>query len=67
MRVALDMRKSRRNAPTYIDVLLRRLEGHEKAEAIKSQGAPVALNVGTINVVMPPTYQVLELEPGDDK
>lgn len=52
-RVALDMRQSRRNSPVYIDVLTRRIESAEKADAIANQGAPRPLNIGVVNIVVP--------------
>jgi hypothetical protein len=53
LRVALDMRKSRRDSPVYIDVLTRRIEGAEKADALANVGAPRALNIGVVNIVVP--------------
>lgn len=60
-RVALDMRKSKRNAPVYIDVLTRIVENHDKAEAAKQQAAPIQLNIGSINVVKAPEYPVIDV------
>lgn len=60
-RIALDMRQSKRNAPMYIDVLTRRLESAEKADALAAQGAPVHLNIGVVNVVVAPSYQTIDV------
>lgn len=53
LRVALDMRSSRRDSPVYIDVLTRRVESAEKADAMSNQGAPRPLNIGVVNIVVP--------------
>lgn len=64
LRVALDMRKPKRESPVYIDVLTRRLESAEKADAMSNQGSPVQLNVGTVNIVQAPQYDVIDVTPG---
>jgi hypothetical protein len=53
LRVAKDMRLSRRDSPVYIDVLTRRIEGAEKADALAGNGAPRPLNIGVVNIVVP--------------
>ena len=66
MRVAQDMRKAKRQAPVYIDVLTKTLESHDKLEAERNKAAPVQLNIGTINLVKAedrPQYQVIDIEP----
>ncbi len=59
--VANDMRKSKRNAPVYIDVATRIVETADKMEAAKSQAAPIQLNIGAINVVTAPQYEVIDV------
>lgn len=63
-RIAMDMRQSKRNAPLYIDVGLRRLENAEKLDAAEKVGAMVQLNVGTVNIVQAPQYDVIDVTPG---
>lgn len=53
LRVAQDMRKSRRDSPVYIDVLSRRIESAEKADALANVGSPRPLNIGVVNIVVP--------------
>jgi len=60
-RIAMDMRVPKRNQPTYIDVGLRRLESAEKADAAEHQAAPVALNIGVVNVVQAPVYESIDV------
>lgn len=62
MRVAQDMRKSKRNAPIYIDVLTRTLDTHDKAEAERGKGAPISLNIGAINICKLPDYPVIDVD-----
>lgn len=62
LRVARDLRESKRNAPLYIDVAMRRLEQAEKLDALQDHGAMVQLNVGTVNIVQaPPQYQTIDV------
>lgn len=63
MRVAQDMRKSKRNAPIYIDVLARTLETHDKAEAEAGKGAPINLNFNAIIIPRLPEYPVIDIDP----
>lgn len=65
-RVAMDMRKSKRHAPVYIEVLLRRIEGAEKADALRDQGPRPPLNVGVFVQVQAPEYPTLALDPRRD-
>jgi hypothetical protein len=67
MRIALDLRDSKRNAKMYIDTAIRVSELALKAEAIKSQGGPVQLNIGTINIVRREEYQypVIDVDAKD--
>lgn len=59
-RIALDMRKSKRLAPVYIDVLLRRIESAEKADALNGQ-AKAPLNIGVFVQVAPREYPTVEI------
>lgn len=59
--VATDMRKAKRAAPVYIDVLARQLESHDKIEAAKTAGAAINLNIGAINIVKAPEYPVIDV------
>lgn len=57
LQVAKDARKSKRYSPVYIDHVVRMVENADKLAAIERSGAPVQLNIGTINVVAPPKYE----------
>lgn len=59
--VAMDLRKPKRIAPYYIDVLTRRQENAEKIEAAKDVGPAVQLNIGTVQIAVP-QYPVHRLE-----
>lgn len=61
LNVARDMRESKRNAPIYLDIATRIVETADKLEAAKQQAAPVQLNIGTINVVTAPEYEVIDV------
>lgn len=61
--LAKDLRKSKRHAPYYVDVLLRRTETAEKLAAAASQTAPTQLNIGTVNVVVAREYPVINIDP----
>lgn len=65
-RVARDLRKSKRLAPVYLEVLLRRLESAEKIDAMRDQGPKVALNVGKLLVVQAVAYPVQQLPERKD-
>lgn len=63
-RVARDARKSKRNAPAYLDMLQRIVENAERLEAAAKGGQPIELNVA-IAVVQsaPPQYEVIDVTP----
>lgn len=64
-REAMDMRKSMRHRPGYIDVRLRRVETTEKLDALRDNGQRPALNIGNIFVQVngpPPSYPVKQLD-----
>ena len=62
LRVAQDMRKSRRDSPVYIDVLTRRIESAEKADAMANQGSPRPLNIGSVTIVVAaPQYETIDV------
>lgn len=67
LRIARDLRKSKRMAPVYLEVLLRRLESAEKADALRDQGPKVSLNVGKVVVVQSVAYPVLSLPDRKDE
>lgn len=56
-RVALDMRKSKRHAPVYIDFMKARVESTERADALRD-GPRLSLNVGVVVEVRPAQYPV---------
>ncbi len=60
-RIAKDLRLSKRYSPVYIDVALKRIEGAERIDSITDQAAPVQLNIGTVNVVVPRTYEHIDV------
>lgn len=60
-RIAMDMRRSKRHAPVYLEVMLRRIESAEKADALRAQSAKPALNIGVIVQVQGPEYPVLDV------
>lgn len=62
-RIAKDCRTSRRNAPVYLELALRRIEGAEKLDSLVDASAPVALNIGVVNIVSPPTYESIDVTP----
>lgn len=66
-RVARDLRKSKRMAPVYLEVLLRRLESAEKVDAMRDQGPKLALNVGKVVVVQAVPYPVQQLPERKDE
>lgn len=65
-RIARDLRKSKRHAPVYLEVLLRRLEAAEKLDAMKDQGPKLSLNVGKMVVVQAVPYPVQQLPERKD-
>jgi hypothetical protein len=60
-RIAKDLRLSKRYSPVYIDVALKRIEGAERIDSITDQAAPVSLNIGTVNVVVPRQYETVDV------
>ncbi len=60
LRVARDMRKSKRNAPVYLEHAQRAVEKHDDRQAV--QQVPTQLNVGVINIVQARVYPAIELE-----
>lgn len=62
-RVAMDMRKPKREAPVYVEVMTRRLESAEKLDAASDQGQPVSLNIGVMVVQQGPQYSTLDVTP----
>jgi len=60
-RIAKDLRKSKRYSPVYVDVALKRIEGAERLDSITEQAAPVSLNIGTVNVVVPRQYETVDV------
>lgn len=64
--VAKDLRKSKRESPMYIDVLLRRTEFVEKLEAAReTEGKGVQLNIGTVAVqVVVTEYPSMKIDEG---
>lgn len=64
LNVARDLRQSKRNAPAYLEFALRMTETADKIAAAQNQGAPVALNIGVVNIVQgaPPAYPAIEAE-----
>lgn len=53
-RLARDGRRSRRNAPMYLEMAQKLVEMDQKEKA--NQGQLVQLNIGAINLVRPPKY-----------
>lgn len=66
-RIARDLRKSKRHAPVYLEVLLRRLESAEKIDAMRDQGPKQALNIGKVVVVQQAAYPVQRIDAGKDE
>ncbi len=60
-RIAKDLRKSKRHAPTYLDIYYRRVEGAEKAEALRD-GPKLNLNIGTLVHVQAINYPVQQID-----
>lgn len=60
-RIALDLRKSKRHAPVYLEVFYKRVEGSEKA--IADRDAPrINLNIGSLVQVQAVTYPVVAID-----
>lgn len=60
-RVALDLRQSARNKKTYLEFMLRRVEGAEKIEAARDQGPKYQLNNCVVINVTPREYPEQEV------
>lgn len=60
-RAAMDMRKSKRNAPVNIDFMARMIEVAKKADALKAQPKH-NLNVGVVVQVKVPEYETVMLD-----
>ena len=60
-RIARDLRKSKRHAPTYLDIYYRRVEGAERAEALRD-GPKLNLNIGTLVHVQAIPYPVVAVD-----
>lgn len=60
-RIAMDLRKSKRHAPVYLDVHLRRVEAAEKADALRDQ-PKTNLNIGVFVEVRAPEYPTLRID-----
>ena len=58
---AIDARKSRRDAPVYLDIAQKVVELEARLEASRQQ--PTQLNVGSVNIVQPPSYKVIDVTP----
>lgn len=62
-REAMDMRKSLRHQPGYIDIRRRRVELTEKLDAMRDSGERPQLNIGNVFVqIQPAQYPVKKLE-----
>lgn len=64
-RIAKDLRKSKRHAPVYLDVYYRRVEGAERADALRD-GPKLNLNIGTLVQVQAIQYPVQQIEHKKD-
>lgn len=62
-RIAMDLRKSKRNAPIYLDIAARMIESHDKIEAARNHGPRTQLNNYTVINFTPPTYETISLDP----
>lgn len=62
--LAQDLRKPKRQAPYYLEVLMRRAESMERLELAAMGNRPTELNIGTVNVVQVREYpqQSLDIE-----
>lgn len=60
-RIAMDLRKSKRHAPTYLDVYYRRVEGAERADALRD-GPKLNLNIGTLVHVQAIQYPIKAID-----
>ena len=60
LRIAQDMRKSKRMAPVYLDHMQRKVDAHDDREAQKT--APSPLNIGVVNIVQAVSYPTKLIE-----
>lgn len=60
-KAAIDARQAKKNAPMYLDLAQRNLEIEAKLAALKAP--PQTLNIGAINIVRPPEYDVIDVTP----
>lgn len=65
-RVAMDMRKSKRHAPVYIDFMKARVEAAEEADAMR-EGPKLNLNVGVFVEVRAVEYPTKMLDRKADE
>jgi hypothetical protein len=65
-RIAMDLRKSKRHAPVYLDVYYRRVEGAERTDALRD-GPKLNLNIGTLVQVQAISYPVKALEHKEEE
>lgn len=66
-RVALDARQPARSAPMYLSLAQRIAENAQRIEAGKEDNGPKSLNIGTINIVAPRDYKVIDVEVVEKK
>jgi hypothetical protein len=61
-KAAVDALLPKKDAPFYLDLAQRNLEVQAKIDASKGI-APRGLNIGTVNIVQPPQYDVIDVTP----
>lgn len=61
LKAALHALNAKKNAPVYIEIAQRNLELEAKIAALRAP--PQALNIGSINIVQPPKYDVIDVTP----
>ena len=66
-RVAMDLRKPKRESPVYAEFMIRRIESAEKLDAAADQGGPVHLNVGSVTIVQAQTYESVNVDARETK
>lgn len=66
VQIASDALKPKKDAPFYLDLAQRTVEVQARLDAAKA--APTAsLNVGQVNIVAPPQYDVIDVTPAEKK